>query len=63
MCGVDELQRVGEPAPPLWPQVRQHGKEVGIVTIMPSADGKSFTFTNTDPRDGSKVTWTGNKTS
>lgn len=39
------------------------GKEVGIVTIMPSADGKSFTFTNTDPRDGSKVTWTGNKTS
>ena len=23
----------------------------------------TLTFTNTDPRDGSKVTWTGNKTS
>ncbi len=37
------------------------GKEVGINTIVPSADGKSFTFTGTDPRDGSKATWTGNK--
>jgi hypothetical protein len=39
------------------------GKEVGIVTIVPSADGKSFSFTNSDPRDGSKVTFTSNKTS
>lgn len=37
------------------------GKEIGITTILPSADGKSFTFTSMDPRDGSKVTWTGNK--
>lgn len=39
------------------------GKEVGIVTVVPSADGKSFTFTNTDPRDGSKTSWTGTKAS
>lgn len=39
------------------------GKEVGIVTVVPNADGKSFTFTNTDPRDGSKTSWTATKTS
>jgi hypothetical protein len=38
------------------------GKEVGVVTIVPSADGKSFSFTNIDPRDGSTVTFTSNKT-
>jgi hypothetical protein len=38
------------------------GKQVGINTIVPSADGKSLTFTSTDPRNGSKTTWTGNKT-
>lgn len=38
------------------------GKQVGIVTVVPNADGKSFTFTNTDPRDGSKSSWTGTKT-
>ena len=39
------------------------GKQVNIVTVLPSADGKSFTFTSADPRDGSKTTWTGTKTS
>jgi hypothetical protein len=37
------------------------GKEVGVVTIVPNADGKSFAFTNVDPRDQSKVTFTANK--
>lgn len=39
------------------------GKVIGVVTIVPSADGKSFSFTNNDPRDGSSVTFTSNKTS
>ena len=39
------------------------GKEVGILTTVPSADGKSVNVTNTDPRDGSKVSWTANKSS
>ena len=39
------------------------GKEIGYSTIMPSADGKSITYTYTDTRDGSKVSWTGNKQS
>lgn len=39
------------------------GKPIGISTIVPSADGKSVTSTSTDPRDGSKTTWTGNKAS
>lgn len=37
------------------------GKEVGVYTITPSADGKQITVVNTDPRDGSKSTWTANK--
>ena len=37
------------------------GKEVGIVTIMPNADGQSVTITNTDPRDGTKTSWTATK--
>ncbi|HEU0309772.1 MAG TPA: hypothetical protein VFR36_00945 [Sphingomicrobium sp.] len=37
------------------------GKEIGVTTIVPSADGTSFNFTNFDPRDQSKVTWTANK--
>lgn len=37
------------------------GKEVEINTIVPSADGKSITFTSTDPRDGSKTSWAGTK--
>lgn len=37
------------------------GKEVGVTTIVPSADGNSVTFTSTDPRDGSKWTWTASK--
>ena len=37
------------------------GKEVGVATVVPNADGKSFSFTNTDPRDGSKVSFTSNK--
>lgn len=39
------------------------GKEVGVTLIVPSADGNSITFTNTDPRDGSKATWTATKQS
>jgi hypothetical protein len=39
------------------------GKEVSIVTIMPSADGHSFNLTNSDPRNGSKVNLTANKAS
>jgi hypothetical protein len=39
------------------------GKQVGISTIVPSADGKSAAITSSDPRDGSKVTWTANKRS
>lgn len=34
------------------------GKEVSILTTVPSADGKSATVTDSDPRDGSKATWT-----
>jgi len=37
------------------------GKEVEVNTIVPSADGRSISFTSTDPRDGSKTSWTGNK--
>lgn len=37
------------------------GKEVGVTTVVPSADGKSFAFTNVDPRDGSKASWTASK--
>ncbi len=37
------------------------GKEVSVSTIVPSADGKSASITSSDPRDGSKVTWTANK--
>ena len=37
------------------------GKEVGVTTSVPSADGKSYSFTNFDPRDQSKVTWTATK--
>ena len=37
------------------------GEEVGITTVLPAADGNSLAFTNTDPRDGSKVSWTSNK--
>lgn len=37
------------------------GKVVSIVTVVPSADGRSATITNSDPRDGSKTTWSANK--
>jgi hypothetical protein len=37
------------------------GKEVSISTIVPSADGSSVGVTFADPRDGSKVTYTANK--
>lgn len=37
------------------------GKEVGVTTIVPNADGTSVTVTSTDPRDGSKSTWTARK--
>jgi hypothetical protein len=39
------------------------GKEIGYGIITPSADGKSVSYVYTDTRDGSKVSWTGNKTS
>ena len=39
----------------------RQGKEIGILTVVPSADGKTMIFTNTDPRDGSKTTWTSTK--
>ncbi|QIK95881.1 hypothetical protein G7076_04830 [Sphingomonas sp. HDW15A] len=39
------------------------GKEVNISVIQPSADGKSVTVTSTDPRDGSKTTYTAKKQS
>jgi hypothetical protein len=38
------------------------GQQVGIMTIVPGPDGRSSTFTSTDPRNGSKTTWVGNKT-
>ena len=34
------------------------GKEVDVVIVAPSSDGRSVTFTGTDPRDGSTTTWT-----
>jgi len=37
------------------------GKDVNHTVIMPSADGNSVIFTSTDPRDGSKTTWTAKK--
>ena len=38
------------------------GKVVFEGVTVPSADGQSVSFTGTDPRDGSKVTYTANKT-
>ena len=37
------------------------GKVVAVYTIVPNADGKSVSIVNTDPRDGSKTSWTSNK--
>ena len=37
------------------------GKEVAVTTVVPGADGKSFAFTNVDPRDQSKVSWVATK--
>jgi hypothetical protein len=34
------------------------GKEVGVNTLVPAADGKSLAYTGVDPRDQSKVTFT-----
>lgn len=39
------------------------GKEIGYGIFTPSADGKSVNYVFTDTRDGSKVSWTGSKTS
>ena len=41
--------------------VTRDGKQVGISTIVPSADGQSIAYTSTDPRDGYKTSWTGRK--
>ena len=37
------------------------GKQVSITTVVPNPDGRSVSITSTDPRDGSKVSWTANK--
>lgn len=37
------------------------GKQVDVVTVMPSSDGQSLDITATDPRDGSKTSWTAKK--
>lgn len=39
------------------------GKEVGVATITPSADGKSISYSSTDPRDGTRTDFTANKKS
>ena len=39
----------------------RNGKVVFEGVTVPSADGNSVTFTGTDPRDGSKITYTANK--
>lgn len=39
------------------------GKEVGVGTITPSADGRSLSYASSDPRDGSTVSFTANKKS
>ena len=39
------------------------GKVVAIYTIVPNADGTSVSIVNSDPRDGSKTSWTSNKAS
>jgi hypothetical protein len=40
----------------------RNGKVVNEAVSTVSADGKSMTWVSTDPRDGSKVTGTANKT-
>ena len=37
------------------------GKEVGVTTITPGADGQSISYNSTDPRDGSTTSFTANK--
>jgi hypothetical protein len=37
------------------------GKVVSILTVVPNADGKTVAITSTDPRDGSKTSWTAAK--
>jgi len=37
------------------------GKDVGIATITPSADGKSLSYSGSDPRDGRTTQFTANK--
>ena len=39
------------------------GKVVAVYTIVPNADGTSVSVVNSDPRDGSKASWTSNKAS
>jgi hypothetical protein len=39
------------------------GKEVGVATITPNADGKTISYNSTDPRDGSGSSFTLNKKS
>lgn len=37
------------------------GKDVGIVIITPSPDGTTFSYSGSDPRDGTTTTYTANK--
>jgi hypothetical protein len=39
------------------------GKDVGVGTLTPSADGRSVSYSSTDPRDGSTVSFTASKKS
>ncbi len=39
------------------------GKQVAVSTIAPGADGQSVSISSSDPRDGSKVSWTAKKRS
>ena len=39
------------------------GKQVSVSTIVPTADGQSVAISSSDPRDGSKTSWTAKKRS
>ena len=49
-------------AAPKKKAAKESGKVVNEAVSTVSADGKSMTWVSTDPRDGSKVTGTANKT-
>ncbi|HET7816629.1 MAG TPA: hypothetical protein VFK58_03525 [Sphingomicrobium sp.] len=61
--GGTTVQVAREGANGLRETYTRQGKQVAVITIVPSADGRQITVVNTDPRDGSKSTWTANKAS